>query len=641
MSYQKPIRFFEEQGVVSPEQCYYVTMDNIANTKKQDILTMVNLGRFFTIFAPRQSGKTTFFFNFCRSLENDSMYISILLSFQRYQTLDSQSFYERIYKSIKRQLLNRLKVIQCKEYKTVADCMQKTTIHNHNDFYDLFEQLNHIIHYKKIVIFIDEFEGIPFSELENFLMTLRDLYQNYKLVKEKALYSVGLVGIRNIVKLVVGGISPFNIADQVSLPLFSFNNVRNLYGQYTQETNQPFTKEAVVKIFDETCGQPWMVNRLGTILTTEIKPETSDPINENDVDNAIGCLVKEQNSHFENLHEKINQYQDTFLQLIQKNKPHDPNDSEQNWLMQYGLIKVVNGHVTIANPIYKKRFMSLLTQKINPVDSNHQKNFFIFLCYAKEDIHMVRNLYDRLKNEGLTPWLDEVDILPGQNWSCEIQRAIDATDFALICLSSISVQKKGFLNKEIHWALDKQAQMPEKQSFIIPVKLEPCELQQKLSDIQSVNLFEKNGFNQLIRALSVEVKNKSFRKDFPELSIDPFETIDEFKQRIEKFGSFQVGTGRLMKENYLISSGKFPIDIQWEQWTQKNFDPQNHSSCWILAKRDIAKQIYQTRTIYPILGNCSIVEKSLELTLLLQTHEQSFSIHTKEKLFCISMPISR
>jgi hypothetical protein len=47
------------------------------------------------------------------------------------------------------------------------------------------------------------------------------LYQEYKESKDKALYSVGLVGTRNITKLIVGSVSPFDIADQVGLPPFS------------------------------------------------------------------------------------------------------------------------------------------------------------------------------------------------------------------------------------------------------------------------------------------------------------------------------------------------------------------------------------------------------------------------------------
>ena len=87
--YKRPTKFFEEQGVVSPDHCYFVSLDHVVNTKNQDIKTMVDIGRYFTIFAPRQSGKTTFFINFCRLLENDPLYIPILLSFQACQNLST------------------------------------------------------------------------------------------------------------------------------------------------------------------------------------------------------------------------------------------------------------------------------------------------------------------------------------------------------------------------------------------------------------------------------------------------------------------------------------------------------------------------------------------------------------------------
>ena len=114
--------------------------------------------------------------------------------------------------------------------------------------------LNRVVQHKKIVIFVDEFDGIPRSELENFLTTLRELYQKFKKRPNKVLYSVGLVGIRNLTKLIVGGVSPFNIADQVKLPPFSLKNIQDLYGQYTAETHQPFTAEAVRFIHQETAG---------------------------------------------------------------------------------------------------------------------------------------------------------------------------------------------------------------------------------------------------------------------------------------------------------------------------------------------------------------------------------------------------
>ena len=67
MSYQPPKRRFEKSGFVDPETAYYVPLENVTNTDNEDMKTMVDHGRYFSIFAPRQSGKTTFFRRFARN----------------------------------------------------------------------------------------------------------------------------------------------------------------------------------------------------------------------------------------------------------------------------------------------------------------------------------------------------------------------------------------------------------------------------------------------------------------------------------------------------------------------------------------------------------------------------------------------
>ena len=338
-------------------------MENVSNTKGQDIKSMVDLGRYFSIFAPRQSGKTTFFEGVCKHLANDPAYIPILLSFQYMKNLDAGSFYGRIREYLVDQLIERLEAVQCAQKDTVKDYLALTTITAHPGIYDFFRALNRLIKSKKIVIFIDEFDGIPRSELENFLTTLRELYQEYKGREDKALYSVGLVGIRNITKLIVGGVSPFNIADQVKLPPFTIKNIRDLYGQYTAETNQPFTEGAVGKIYEETAGQPWLVNRLGTILTIDIKPETMEPITEEDVEKAIKRLLKERNSHFDNLLEKAKLHKETFVEIVFDGIEYNPDDEDQSWLEQYGLIKEKDEKARVANLMYKRRFLKTFFQE--------------------------------------------------------------------------------------------------------------------------------------------------------------------------------------------------------------------------------------------------------------------------------------
>ena len=355
---------------------YHVELENVVNTKNQDIKTMVDMGRYFSIFAPRQSGKTTFFKGFSSKLEKDPAYVSMFLSFQAYKNVDRQRFYQLIQKEIYNQLINRLNAVNCSKLDAIKVCLDSHNLTDHISLSELFEELNRIIEFKKIVIFIDEFDGIPINELENFLTTLRELYQKYKERTDKALYSVGLVGIRNITKLIVGGVSPFNIADQVKLPPFTLKNVRDLYAQYTEETNQVFTEESVKKVFDETAGQPWLVNRLGTILTVDIKPQTTDPITAEDVEKAVEILLYEENSHFDNISEKAKQYKETFINIVFDGVEYIPGDEEQSLLLTHGLIKAEGKNIRVSNPVYKKRFTKTFFRESGAIVDVSVKGYF-------------------------------------------------------------------------------------------------------------------------------------------------------------------------------------------------------------------------------------------------------------------------
>jgi hypothetical protein len=375
MTYQKPKRFFEKSGSVDPESSYFVPLENVVNTDNQDIRTMVDLGRYFSIFAPRQSGKTTVFKRICSELQKDPAYVAIVLSFEDYTNVDKTEFYSLLEMELYDQLLNRLNEVNCEKVEAVSQFLQSHHLTGHISFRLLFEKLNRIIQQKKIVIFIDEFDGIPGDELGNFLTTLRKLYQKYKEVKQKALYSIGLIGIRNITKLIVGGVSPFNIADQVELPPFSLKNIEDIYAQYTEETNQPFTEAAVRKVYQETGGQPWLVNRLGTILTVNIKPETIEPIDEQDAEKAMQILLKERNDHFDNLYEKAKLYKETFVEIVFDHVEYNPENEDQTWLEQYGLIKNIDGNAIVANNIYKTRYIKAFFKEVNAYEDLALKEY--------------------------------------------------------------------------------------------------------------------------------------------------------------------------------------------------------------------------------------------------------------------------
>jgi hypothetical protein len=111
----------------------------------------------------------------------------------------------------------------------------------------------------------------------------------------------------------------------------------------------------------------------------------------------------------------------------------------------------------------------------------------------------------------MTPWLDEENLLPGQEWDKEIPKQVQLSDVVLVCLSKNAVQKSGYVQKEIRIALDVADEKPEGTIFIIPVRLEDCTVPDRLRRWQWVDYFEQEGYEKLLRALRRCAKNKQDR----------------------------------------------------------------------------------------------------------------------------------
>ncbi len=125
----------------------------------------------------------------------------------------------------------------------------------------------------------------------------------------------------------------------------------------------------------------------------------------------------------------------------------------------------------------------------------------IFLCHSQEDKLAVRELYKRLGENGYSPWLDEESLVGGQAWEKETVAAVRSSDVVLVCLSHSSINKKGFVQKEIKFALDVADEQPEGAIFIIPVKLEECDVPNRLRLWHWVNYFDERGYERLTKAL--------------------------------------------------------------------------------------------------------------------------------------------
>jgi ribosomal protein L7/L12 len=136
----------------------------------------------------------------------------------------------------------------------------------------------------------------------------------------------------------------------------------------------------------------------------------------------------------------------------------------------------------------------------------------VFLCHSSHDKPTVRGLYKKLQDEGwIDPWLDEENLLPGQVWEYEIEKALDDSDAVIVTLSRDSVTKEGYIQRELRFVVDIALEKPEETIFILPLRLEECEPPRKLRVYHYVDYFPKERLDWAYEKLrkSLEVRAKS------------------------------------------------------------------------------------------------------------------------------------
>ncbi|MCP4106641.1 MAG: toll/interleukin-1 receptor domain-containing protein [Desulfobacteraceae bacterium] len=118
--------------------------------------------------------------------------------------------------------------------------------------------------------------------------------------------------------------------------------------------------------------------------------------------------------------------------------------------------------------------------------SEHVK---IFISYARQNENCAEKLYQDLVSEGYQPWFAKETLLPGQEWKKEIKTGIKSSDIVILLLSRVSVNKRGYFQREMRLAIDMLQEIPEGNIYLIPARLEECRLPDELASHQRVDLF--------------------------------------------------------------------------------------------------------------------------------------------------------
>ena len=128
----------------------------------------------------------------------------------------------------------------------------------------------------------------------------------------------------------------------------------------------------------------------------------------------------------------------------------------------------------------------------------------VFLSYAREDLAIAEMLYADLTRAGVKLWFDIINLIPGQRWKSEIDKAMQASSHFLLLISKHSLGKRGHVQKELRQALDLVQEFPDPATSLIPVFIDRCQFfHPDLDKFHRVELYRsyENGLHQILRSL--------------------------------------------------------------------------------------------------------------------------------------------
>ncbi len=375
------MRRFGTQGRVYPDKHYVVP-----RTKEIDDFNMrVKDGRYIVLFAPRQTGKTTFFRMALDTLStNDPSYFPIQLDFQIMRNCSPPIFYDRLYQMLGMQIESVFKKRGSGPSDELKEFLNNTTISDDFSLIMFFKHLsnlldndadNNVSTHNKVVLLIDEFDGIPQNVVSEFLYALRTVYLSDEL---HCPHSVGIVGVKSINQLNYDrSVSPFNVQDEFLLPNFTLEQIQDLFGQYTDEVGQSFAPEGIKTLHTQTGGQPFLVNRIGQILTEEMEIPKTETINQLHFSDAHTKILREQNVNIQHLTTNIRRdkrFESMLMKIMARDQGVDFNldDDIISELATYGVIRESTDKMCeIANPIYLYRIMRTFKPMVNGLENEY------------------------------------------------------------------------------------------------------------------------------------------------------------------------------------------------------------------------------------------------------------------------------
>jgi len=361
----KPIRnrYFNVAGPCVPGKHYMV---NPLRGIGDELMDLINQEHYYVIHAARQSGKTTLICELTDRINAEGEYHAV------YCNLESVQVFSEPERGIPA-IVERLRLVIRDAGMPDSFAADSGDVGVANVLRDSLSVYCRSLD-KPLVIFFDEADCLSDDTLITFLRQLRDGYIARR-NGSQFVQSIALVGMRNIRdykarirhdSMTLGSASPFYIMTEAfNLRNFTTEEVAELYAQHTAETGQVFEQPAVDYVFEQTQGQPWLVNSIARECVEKItKKDYAVPITQNMVEQAVKNIILARGTHVDSLLERLKEPRvcRIITQLITGGDvPNRHRNDDYLFVRDLGLIRDDRDSVEPANPIYAE----LIVRDIN------------------------------------------------------------------------------------------------------------------------------------------------------------------------------------------------------------------------------------------------------------------------------------
>ncbi len=275
---------------------------------------------------------------------------------------------------------------------------------------------------RPLILLIDEFDALPPRILDRVVGDFRRIFLDRG---RYTLHGLALVGVRAVLGVDSPRGSPFNVQRSLHIPNLTREEVEEMFAQYQAERGQAIEPNVVEKVYASTRGQPGLVGWFGELLTDKYNTDTKQPITPQSWERTflLACQVEPNNTVLNLVKKARGAHRDRVMDLFSRSDVRFSFDDDAcsylylNGIIDYQTVSGSDGSPAtvcrFSSPFIQLRLYNALTHDlfedrfpvlaIEPLDTIED-------VFASTELDLAallqryKGYLARLKGKGQDPW---------------------------------------------------------------------------------------------------------------------------------------------------------------------------------------------------------------------------------------------